>query len=161
MIEGEAYDTKRQLDHQKPVRKILAKNRRDDSTIVDAVSKINAATNYQKDFDRPDSAGCQLRIHEIHEARSGEAVTCFDCPHNANASVDHGARSHRRSVNLRATLSVLGKFRVVRRRQRRAGYPKRVIRKCTTSENISRYHVSDRTPASPTRRKCHLIVHQS
>jgi hypothetical protein len=161
MIEVETYDTERQSDHQKPVRNILAKNRREDSTIDDAVSEMNAATNFQKDFDRPNNSGCQLGIREIHESRSGEAVTCFDCPHNANASVDHGARPHRCSVNLRATLSVLGKFRVVRRRQRRAGYPKRVIRKCTTSASISRYHVSDRTPISPTRRKYHLILHQS
>jgi hypothetical protein len=114
MIEVETYDTKRRPDHQKPVRNVLAKNRREDSTIVDAVSEINAATNFQKDFDRPDSAGCQLRIHEIHESRSGEAVTCFDCPHNANASVDHGARPHRCFTNLRATLPFLGKFRIVR-----------------------------------------------
>jgi hypothetical protein len=39
-----------------------------------------------------------------------------------NASVDHGVRPHLCSPNLRATLTVLGKIRVARRRWQRAGW---------------------------------------
>jgi hypothetical protein len=113
MIELETYDTKRRPDHQKPVRNVLAKNRREDSTIVDAVSEINTATNFQKDFDRPDSAGCQLRIHEIHESRSGEAVTFFDQGPKAYSSVDRGVRPHPLIHHLTTDFVGFREFRVV------------------------------------------------